>query len=127
MPGLGFLGKYVALFMPGEKHSHCVGSRSSGHSVDPDGQMPAVNHYQLEITLLSRTKSSTRGIDNFTNTHLFRPETFTIDHHGVLLEALARKFVWRSLILRISDTFQSISATVLFFLMLSYSKCYHIL
>src|SRR2546421_688844 len=114
MPGLGFLSKYVTLFMPGEKHSHRTGSCSARHSVDPDGHMSCVNHYQLEITLLSRTKSSTRGIDKFTNTHLFRPETFTTDHRGVLLETLARKFVERWLILRISDTFQSISATVLF-------------
>jgi hypothetical protein len=93
MPGLGFLGKYVELFMPGEKHSHRVGSRSTRHSVDPDGQMPGVHHDQLEITLPARPKGSTRGIDYFANAHLFRPETFTINHHGVLLETLARKFV----------------------------------
>ena len=61
--------------------------RSIRLSVDPDGQMPAANHDQLEITLLAGAKGSTGGIDYFANAHFFRPEAFTIDHRGVLLEA----------------------------------------
>src|SRR5436190_22816356 len=83
MPGLGFLGKHEAFFMPGEKHSYRIGCCSVRHSVDPDGQIPGVNHYQLEVTLLARTKDSTRGVDHLTNAHFFRPEAFIIDHHRV--------------------------------------------
>src|SRR5947209_20572999 len=77
MPGITCFSKHKSLFMPREKHSHRVGSCRVWHSIDPDCDMTGVNHYQLEVALTARTKGSTRGIGDFTDAHLFRPEAFT--------------------------------------------------
>src|SRR5438270_12052075 len=80
MPGLAFFRISETLFMPGEKHAHCIGERGARHTVNRDRHAPRVEHDQLEVALQARAKDTTWRVDYIAHAHIFSPEAFVIDH-----------------------------------------------
>src|SRR5436305_4155804 len=80
MPGFAFLRKRVVLFVSREKHTDSLGKCGVRHIVNPDCHLSRVKYNKLEVALQARTKGSARWVDDFAETHLFRPQAFVIDY-----------------------------------------------